>query len=296
MGCAFPLQAWQLDNGQVVWDERGKVARELTLPCGRCRLCRLAQSRSWAIRCVHEAKMHKHNVFATLTYDKNHYTPTLDYKDIQLWLKRLRRKIGHGKLRYFVAGEYGDTEGRAHWHALLFNCQLDDKKKYGEKYWTSETLSSTWNKGLVMCGEVTYQSAAYCAKYAFKKRSTTGPAAEEGRAYYTRVNIETGELIEVAPEMAHMSLNPAIGKRWFETYWRDVFAARDAVVMDNKQLPPPTYYRKLLRSIDIDLADEREYDRYVNSQNFIADCTPERLADRLAVATAREKLNKRRLG
>ncbi|WNK12612.1 MAG: replication initiator protein [Microvirus sp.] len=290
MGCAKPLKAWQTDQGGIVWSEKGKIARELELPCGKCRLCRLSLARSWAIRCVHESKMHKHNVFATLTYDEKHYTPSLDYSHVQRWLKRLRKTTGQN-IRYFVTGEYGDIEGRAHWHALLFGLRLDDRKKWSDKYWTSETLNKTWGAGSVMCGDVTYQSAAYCAKYAIKKRS--GPIAEE---YYTRVHRITGEVFRVEPEMAHMSLKPAIGKTWFQKYWKDVYMARDGVVIDNKVLPPPTYYKEMLKSIDMDLSDEREYDRYVKSEEFAKDCTPERLEARERVAAAREKLNKRRIG
>ena len=38
--------------------------------CGRCIGCRLEYSRQWAVRCIHEAKMHKHNEFITLTYSE----------------------------------------------------------------------------------------------------------------------------------------------------------------------------------------------------------------------------------
>lgn len=234
--------------------------------------------------------MHAHNTFATLTYDEKHYTPSLDYDDIQKWLKRVRKNTGQ-KFRYFVAGEYGDETGRAHWHALIFGLRLDDRKKYSDKYWTSATLTETWKQGQVLCGDVTYQSAAYCAKYAFKKRT-----GEQAKAHYQRPDLRTGEIVDVTPEMAHMSTRPALGKTWFEKYWRDVFAARDAVVMNGKELPPPTYYRNMLRNIDSDLADERDWERYVKSEQFMKDCTPERLATRERVAKAREKLNKRRLG
>jgi len=40
-----------------------------------------------------------------------------------------------------------------------------------------------------------------------------------------------------------MSRRPAIGKRWIERYWRDVYP-RDFVVMDGHELKPPRYYDK----------------------------------------------------
>jgi hypothetical protein len=55
----------------------------------------------------------------TLTYAGD--TPNaavLCYRDIQLFLKRLRNE-GFSP-RYIVAGEYGTKKGRAHWHLVLF--------------------------------------------------------------------------------------------------------------------------------------------------------------------------------
>ena len=40
----------------------------LQVPCGQCMACRLERARQWAVRCVHEAQMHKDNCFLTLTY------------------------------------------------------------------------------------------------------------------------------------------------------------------------------------------------------------------------------------
>lgn len=47
----------------------------------------------------------------------------LNYRDIQLYHKRLRKqlaKITDAKFRYFVTGEYGPDTYRAHWHVVYF--------------------------------------------------------------------------------------------------------------------------------------------------------------------------------
>ena len=43
---------------------------------------------------------------------------TLLTADVQKFVRSLR-KAGH-KVRYMIAGEYGERKGRAHWHAVLF--------------------------------------------------------------------------------------------------------------------------------------------------------------------------------
>src|SRR5688572_9777072 len=64
-----------------------------TLPCGKCRGCRLARSRAMATRCMHEKQMHKYNSSITLTYNNDHNPGySLDHRDYQLFMKRLRKK------------------------------------------------------------------------------------------------------------------------------------------------------------------------------------------------------------
>lgn len=101
MACFSPLDAWQLENGSIVFVERGKVLRSLSLPCGQCLGCRLERSRQWAIRCMHEASMHEYSCFATLTYNEESVPNSLCYRDFQLFMKRARKELG--SLRFICA-------------------------------------------------------------------------------------------------------------------------------------------------------------------------------------------------
>ena len=68
MPCYHPIQAFKGSDGQVVFAEHlAKDAVSIELPCGRCVGCRLERSRQWAIRCLHEAKMHESSCFLTLS-------------------------------------------------------------------------------------------------------------------------------------------------------------------------------------------------------------------------------------
>lgn len=290
MACFHPLVAYQLDTGDIVFSERGKVSRELQLPCGRCVGCRMKRARDWAIRCVHESQCWNSNVFVTLTYDESKYDPSLNYRDFQLFMRRLRKSRPLERIRFFCCGEYGDINLRPHFHALLFNCSFRDPSKIGESLFRSPELERLWPAGMSSFGDVTFQSAGYVARYSMKKR--TGDAAVE---HYKRVHLETGEIVSVRPEFGRMSLKPGIGFPWFQKFWTDVYSARDGVVMSGKTLPAPVYYDKMLEKFQLSVATEKEFDRYINSEKFKDDCTPERLGVREICAKARLDINKRYL-
>lgn len=219
----------------------------IDLPCGQCIGCRLERSRQWAVRCMHEASLHDANSFITCTYNEQHLPlgASLIKKDFQDFMKRLRRSTS-GCISYLQCGEYGGQLGRPHYHAILFGIDFADKKFYkmasdelGELY-TSPKLEELWGKGFCTTGAVTFESAAYVARYALKK--ITGDNAP---GWYTRLDPETGELQKLQPEYLAMSLRPAIGKRWFEQFGSEVFPS-DEVIVRGHQSKPPRYYLKQL--------------------------------------------------
>jgi len=207
------------------------------VPCGSCIGCRAEQSRQWAVRMMHESRMHKNNVFITLTYaDENlNENRELSAKDFSGFIKSLR-KTQERAISFFGCGEYGETTARPHYHALLFGIDFLDRDHSHDttrpNVWRSRTLEAIWGRGLCEGGSVTMASASYVAGYIRKK--------VKARAY-ARANPLTGELL--TPEFARMSLRPAIGKRWIEKYWRDVYP-RDYVVIDGWEAKPPRYYDK----------------------------------------------------
>ena len=100
-------------------------------------------------------------------------------------------------------------------------------------------LERLWPQGLSSVGTVTFESAAYVARYITKK--FLGPNAAD---HYERVDTDTGEIISITPEYTTMSLKPAIGKTWFENYSTDVYPS-DEVVIRGKKMKPPRYYNGL---------------------------------------------------
>jgi len=299
MPCYSPVSAFQLESGDVVFSEgRGRSSvRDLQLPCGQCIGCRLERSRQWAVRCMQEASLYDCNVFLTLTYsDECLPGPSLVYRDFQLFLKRLRRARPGQPLRFFMCGEYGDLNWRPHFHSLLFNCWFPDRVPYGtsqdgSQVWISEELTRLWGLGHAMIGSVTYQSAAYVARYCVKK--VTGSRAEE---HYRRVDVVTGETYELVPEFMRCSLRPGIGRPWLDRYVADVYHAQDGcTVVAGVVGKAPRFYDKVLEETDPDHLARIKFGRVVKARKHAADQTDERLAVREEVQQRRARMLRRAL-
>jgi len=291
MPCYTPLKAYRAPGGGIAFDsKRGYQDRPLNLPCGQCIGCRWERSRQWALRCVHESQLHRKNAFITLTYDQEHLPEDLglDVRDWQKFAKRLRKR--KGRFRFFHCGEYGSENLRPHYHALLFGMDFDDRypveKKNGKTIYSSNELESVWGLGNVTVGDVSYESAAYVARYVIKK--VTGDLAEE---HYRRIDGETGEVWKVRPEYTTMSRRPGIGARWLEKFKGDVFPS-DEVVHGGRKFRPPRFYDSKLPDAELsELKRKRRRAVGVHAD----DLTPERLSVREKVAAARLSGMERRL-
>ncbi|QRV61936.1 putative VP4 [Microvirus sp.] len=205
------------------------------VPCGQCVGCRLERSRQWAIRISQEASLYENNCFITLTYTDQYCPNSLDLRHFQLFMKRLRKKFGSG-IRFFHCGEYGDLNGRPHYHAALLNFDFPDKKLYytnnGFNYYLSESLSDLWPYGIHLISDLTYDSAGYIARYVLKK--LTGDVAVD--AYKDK-----------KPPYVTMSRRPGIGYPWIEKYLENVYNL-DRVVVKGHDSLPPRYYDEVLKA------------------------------------------------
>lgn len=294
MPCYHPMKAMRSSHGVKVLPADAPIWN-LKLPCGQCHGCRLERSRQWAIRCLHEASLHDSNCFVTLTYSDEHLPSDggLHHEHFQKFLKRLRKHFDPLKVRYYMAGEYGSNFGRPHFHAILFGVDFDDKKILGKSpsgsiLYRSDKLERLWPFGYSSIGDVSFQSAAYVARYVMKK--VTGDAA---RRTYEVVSTETGEVISRRPDYNAMSLKPGIGAGWFSKYSSDVFP-HDRVVHDGTPSKPPRYYDKLLKRVDPDAFENIKQNRVDNAPDW-RDNTPERLAVKEQVSLAATSQLKRKL-
>ena len=289
MPCYHPMPAVRMGDGSVKFVSRNKAGVEgtLELPCGQCIGCRLERSRQWAMRCLHEASLYDYNSFITLTYDDVHLPAggSLSYPDFQRFMKRLRKRVG-SKVRFYAGGEYGEQGTiRPHFHACLFGYDFPDKIFYkksssGESIYTSKLLESLWPYGLSSIGDVTFQSAAYIARYCVAKR--TGDAAKEWYACDEFVD-ESGEIrTSVTPEFNRMSLKPGIGSRWLEKFQTDVYP-RDYVVINGVKVKPPKYYDVLFERENPGVFSDIVAGRELDMANLVKRDHLEFWPDRLSV-------------
>lgn len=258
----------------------GFIDLPVTVACGQCIGCRLERSRQWAIRCVHELQMHERASFITLTYTDANIPSgnTLHHPHFQRFLKRLRKKLYPHKIRYFMCGEYGSKYERPHYHACLYGWDFPDKELWqtrkGVQLYRSASLEKLWPFGYSTVGNVTFQSAAYVARYITKK--ITGPLAQ---AHYERLDETTGELFCIKPEYTTSSRQPAIGGAWYEKFSTDVYPS-DFVVLNGKKMKPPRYYNGLYEITNPDEMLQIKKTRIHKAAKNAADTTPARLADR----------------
>lgn len=189
---------------------------DINVPCGHCVGCRLDKSRQWADRMMLELDHSKTAIFVTLTYDPLNVPVacalddgsvlfTLNKRDVQLFMKRLRRTFDGREIRFYLAGEYGSQTHRPHYHAILFGLSLSDfpdikpvsKNSFGEFLYSSQKMYEIWKLGNVALAEVSWQTCAYVARYCVKK-------------LVDDVSRETYESFGVLPEFSLMSRKPGI--------------------------------------------------------------------------------------
>lgn len=142
------------------------------VPCRKCSECRLQRAREFAVRCFYEAKSHYHNCFLTLTYSPEYNPVVLERRDIQLFLKRLRKYLKGRDFKYFYCGEYGSQSYRPHFHLCLFGvdfCQkLHSRSKRGNAIFTSPIVEKLWKFGIHSVQPLTFNTAVYTALYTAK--------------------------------------------------------------------------------------------------------------------------------
>lgn len=253
-----------------VWQDQW-VTDWIPIPCGQCIGCRLDYSRMWADRCILEAREYECNAFVTLTYDPEHLPelqqvidvetgetflwPSLVPEDLEKFMKDLRRyykyHYNYDNIRFYACGEYGEEGGRPHFHLLLFNLPVPDKQYWftnheNEKIYISNSLSKIWNKGIVTIGDVTWNSAAYVARYVMKKQkgNTAGLVEICG-------HLVTG----LVPEFTRMSRKPGIAWKYYDEHKHEFYETDEIVLSVRgkvRTIKPPRYYDKLY---DIDCED-----------------------------------------
>lgn len=259
----------QLSGKQLKYEDLIYNPKVMLIPCGQCIGCRIRQREDWTTRIELEARGYpKEEVwFITLTYDDEHvpgmivktgeimrkvqYTwkpgekrpssvQILLYEDIQKFLKRLR-KAYRGKLRYFVAGEYGEQTARPHYHMILYGWRPTDLenlyKIHHNGYYNSKWLENLWGMGQIQIAQAVPETYRYVAGYVTKKMyEIDGKKANE---YY--------ELGQTKP-FACMSLKPGLGDHYYQEHKAEIWRQGYIQCTNGKRAQIPRYYEKQMEA------------------------------------------------
>lgn len=147
--------------------------RLIPVPCGKCPECVKSKINSWTFRIDKEIEVSTNPLFVTLTYndenvpkvvdeDTGEILQTLRKRDVQLFLKRLRKsyaKFSSKQIRYYLVGEYGSKSRRPHYHAIILNL---DKP---------ELIQSAWGLGFDKSPMLRTGGISYVLKYISKPRA-----------------------------------------------------------------------------------------------------------------------------
>ena len=305
MTCYRPLQGYwsaaKTEDGKrsIVFNVNDALTdRPLNVPCGKCTGCRLARSRDWAIRCSHEADSHACNSFLTLTYNAANLPKygTLVPQDMRKFLGRLRDHLKPHRIRFFGCGEYGDQLSRPHYHICLFGFDfgadrvLFKRTRNGHGLYISPFLTKTWGKGHAVIGDLTFESAAYTARYVMKKQG-----GDNAPFHYAALDYSDGSIYSRVPEFVRMSLGrkdgpKGLGEQWIEKYWKDVYPSDEVTLLTPKGLKrwkPPRYYDKWLEKNQPDVYREVKRNRILFGKKHADDSRSSRLKVREDVAVAK---------
>jgi len=247
------LDKIKIELKDPIQDADGLDRREIYVSCGSCVRCLERRKAEWGFRMAYEMEHSKCAYFVTLTYapetvpytNKGH--KTLVPEDLTKFFKRLRQNekrkksptwenvfnnlCPSDKIKYYAAGEYGESRGRPHYHAIIFNA-------------SARMIEKSWDKGQVHCVKANEATIAYTMKYLDKRY---------GKKQDTRK----------APEFQVMS--EGIGKGYIDKMRKWHKANLDSLYVTNKsgiKVPMPKYYRDKIFTDD----ERKEIVRLVSNE------------------------------
>lgn len=206
--------------------------KDYIVPCGKCLVCLQKRRNDWVFRLSQEHKRSLGSAFITLTYSPRFYPEEgLQKRDFQLFMKRLRKQTPNKKLRYYAVGEYGSKRMRAHYHAILFNWDGDERSL--SEAWSVTVNGKKVPLGIVHIGRVNQKSIRYTTKYVIQRAYL--PRGPQGQ--------------KLNPPFALMSRQYGLGL-WYLTdamvAWHRSGYKTYVIGPDGEKQALPRYYKKFI--------------------------------------------------
>lgn len=192
------------------------------IKCGKCALCRIDRQREWTQRFMWEFQTQGYKAhFVTLTYSDEclPVDKSLHYEDVQAFLKRLRRRLGSRRIKFYAAGEYGEENFRPHWHIIIFG----DVLRY--------EICKSWTFGRIDIKPFNRSRGRYALKYLDKQD-------------YFNDDVFASKFGDLVPPCHHMS--NGIGAAWLDKNFDKIEDGYYEVGRPHggtRKIPVPRYYR-----------------------------------------------------
>ena len=204
------------------------------MPCGKCPACLTNKKNEWVFRLNEELKVSPYSYFFTLTYRDDDLSficsvpykvefPCLNKRDVQLFLKRLRKNT-KVKFKYHICAEYGPKTLRPHYHGILFSQQPLDLSSIMNAWQHSDLVEKVFEP-------VGSRSAAgYVAKYICKAIFLPDYLRESDRY------IKPFSLSSKGLGLTYLECNSHLVEK-------KISQSEDFVVIDGYKQSMPRYYR-----------------------------------------------------
>lgn len=295
--CTNPMLMYMnrhTNKPQIKYDPREcDLSRTFWVSCGKCEECKRARRSNYTVRARAEYQKYgsQRCFLLNLTVndeclDKVFPDGSLDHYEFQCFMKRLRKKLQREyganapKIKYICGAEYGEQNGRPHFHILIYGWKPEDLKKWtntkkGYKQYRSKFVEECWkdtsatkrqikayNKkhntdldylplGFVTLGEVYDSSVAYVTKYVVKNAD---------------VKAEDFEVNGVCVRKPYVVFpHVMLGYEWFCENYRDILGNGYCTTKYGKCAVPKNWIRKGLECgtpdmeyMIMDFLDKRE--------------------------------------
>lgn len=221
MKCLHPIIIKYRPKKPVLIEENNFYEEKIiNVPCRKCPECQRKYSLEWVRRFLHEYETSNYNgSFITLTFEQEPLFG-VSKNDLQKFFKRLRKNTGR-YIKYYACGEYGEKNGRAHYHALLIGVKPSEKETI---------LYPSWKFGIIDAKPIQYGSAKYVVDYMNK--------------------IIPDEIIDGRNKPFTLK-SKGIGLNWFKKYLNEIID--DKCITDKgHKVSIPRYYLKKLKDGTID--------------------------------------------
>lgn len=205
---------------------------DILVNCGKCLNCVSNKKRDYALRASVEIEKYPNKIFATLTYNEME-VPYRKNKDGEIklslseeharnFIKRVRyqlkKEFSGNELKYFMAGEYGGTTERPHYHIVA-----------GSQGAITSTIKNKWIYGRADIEKlISRKAVSYTVGYTDKK------------TYSQRYK---------GVEEPFHKFSVGMGKDWFYKQWEEgkITAEHYYIETQNYIQALPIYFKNLIK-------------------------------------------------